>query len=90
VESHISQLRDIIREILEDEKRMSGNRDLSSRAGKGYGVSHPWAERKSTNLGMSAVDEKLIDDGVQVSDLTDAEDSAPVKISKAFKRKINT
>ena len=83
-------IRQVIRVLLEAEDSLSGNRNLEQRGGKGYGAGHPWAQRKSTKLGMSTVEEKLIDDGVEISSLEPAEDTSPVKISKAFKRKIST
>ena len=82
-------IRQLVRMLLEAEDSLSSNRNLVQRGGKGYGAGHPWAQRKSTKLGMSAVEKKLIDDDVQISDLKDAEDTAPVKISKAFRRKIS-
>lgn len=73
-----TQLRKIIREKLEN-----NNNQLNIRVASGYGASHPYATRKSTNLGQTGVKDFLLKHP-ENKDKEDDQNLKPVEISRAF------
>ena len=58
--------------------------ELNIRGFKGYGSSHAFIDRDSTNLGMSKVMEKIVTSEDNAKDNKDSNNKKKVKISRAF------
>jgi len=73
-----TQLRKIIREKLEN-----NNNQLNIRVASGYGASHPYTTKKSTNLGQTGVEDYLLKHPEKQQKEED-QNLKPVEISRAF------
>jgi len=72
-------LKMLIKAILREQSEMN------VRSSKGYGATHPFIDRKSTNLGISAIEKESQESKADISDENQTKKNR-VNISRAFER----